>query len=334
MSTPVTGTRKAAILLLSMNQKEAAEVLRHLRRDEVDALTLEIANLRKIDRSLRDEVATEFVKMVETEEYLAEGGIDYARQMLERAFDPGQANDIIRRLTNFLHRRPLEILRRADASQVLSILIGEHPQTVALALAHMDPVQASVVLAGLDPAIQADVARRVAMMGKTAPEVVREIEHLLERRFSTLAVDDTTNAGGINSIVPILNNSDRTTERKILEQLDQLDQELADEIRNRMFVFENLVQLDDRSIQKVLRHVDTRTLALALKGTSVEVSNKVYANLSQKAGELLKDDVAVLGPVRIRDVEQAQREIVNIIRQLEDQGDIVISRGERDEFVV
>ena len=330
----VTGTKKAAILLLSMGPDEAAEVLRHLRRDEVDALTLEVANLKRVERDLRDEVVGEFVKMVETESFLQEGGIDYARTMLETAFDPGRASEIIHRLTNFLHRRPFEILRRADASQVLSFLINEHPQTIAVALAHMDPTQASAVMAGLDPGVQGEVARRIATLGKIAPDVVREVEQILERRFSTLAADEVSTLGGINAIVPILNNSDRTTERKILDELEALDPELADEIRNRMFVFENLVQLDDRAVQKVLRHVDSRTLALALKGTSGDVSQKVFANLSQKAAELLKDDIAVLGPVRIRDVEQAQREIVNVIRQLEDQGDIVVSRGERDEFVV
>lgn len=330
----VNGTKKAAILLLSMGADEAAEVLRHLRRDEVDALTLEVANLKRVERDLRDEVVGEFVKMVETESFLQEGGIDYARTMLETAFDPGRASEIIHRLTNFLHRRPFEILRRADASQVLSFLVNEHPQTIAVALAHMDPAQASAVMAGLDPAVQGQVARRIATLGKIAPDVVREVEQILERRFSTLAADEVSTLGGINAIVPILNNSDRTTERKILDELEALDPELADEIRNRMFVFENLVQLDDRAVQKVLRHVDSRTLALALKGTSGDVSQKVFANLSQKAAELLKDDIAVLGPVRIRDVEQAQREIVNVIRQLEDQGDIVVSRGERDEFVV
>jgi flagellar motor switch protein FliG len=330
----VSGTRKAAILLLSLGSDEAGEVLRHLRRDEVDAITLEVANLKKVERGLRDEVVGEFVKMVETEGALAEGGLDYARTMLETAFDPGRASEIIHRLTNFLHRRPFEILRRADASQVLSFLLNEHPQTIAVALAHMEPTQASAVMAGLDPSVQGEVARRIATLGKIAPDVVREVEQILERRFSTLAADEVTTLGGINAIVPILNNSDRTTERKILDALEALDPELADEIRNRMFVFENLVQLDDRSIQKVLRHVDSRTLALALKGTSTEVSQKVFANLSQKAAELLKDDISVLGPVRIRDVEQAQREIVNVIRQLEDQGDIVVSRGERDEFVV
>ena len=330
----VNGTKKAAILLLSMGPDEAAEVLRHLRRDEVDALTLEVANLKRVERGLRDEVVGEFVKMVETESFLQEGGIDYARTMLETAFDSGKASEIIHRLTNFLHRRPFEILRRADASQVLSFLINEHPQTIAVALAHMDPTQASAVMAGLDPGVQGQVARRIATLGKIAPDVVREVEQILERRFSTLAADEVSTLGGINAIVPILNNSDRTTERKILDALEALDPELADEIRNRMFVFENLVQLDDRAVQKVLRHVDSRTLALALKGTSGDVSQKVFANLSQKAAELLKDDIGVLGPVRIRDVEQAQREIVNVIRQLEDQGDIIVTRGERDEFVV
>src|SRR5579875_2803520 len=199
MAVGTSGIKKAAILLLSLGEEQAAAVLRHLSRDEIDAITLEIANLRKVEKNQRDEVAAEFVQMVQTEQYLAEGGIDYARTMLEKAFDVNRADEILHRLTTFLNRRPMEVLRKADPSQVLAFLTGEHPQTIALALAHMDPSQASLVLAGLDPAVQADVARRIATMGKPAPEVVREIEAQMERRFTTISVDEVTVAGGINA---------------------------------------------------------------------------------------------------------------------------------------
>lgn len=328
------GAKKVAILMMSLGASEAATLLRHMRRDEVEAITVEIANLKKVDPSLQGEVLTEFYHLSQAEVKIAEGGVDLAREILERAFDHGRADDIMRRLTTFLQRRPFESLRKADASQIMSFIMNEHPQTIAVLLAYMDPNQASEVLSALTPDLQSDVARRIALMGRAAPEVIKEIEALIEKKLSNLAADEVLGAGGVNAIVPILNNTDRSSERAILARLEEFDPELADEIRNRMFVFENIVQIDDRSMQKVLRRVDNKTLSLALKGTPSDVSNKVMKNLSQKAAELLKEDMAVLGPVRIRDVEQAQREVVNIIRQLEDQGELVLSRGERDDFVV
>jgi flagellar motor switch protein FliG len=216
----------------------------------------------------------------------------------------------------------------------LAFIQSEHPQTIAVLLAYMEPMQASRVLSGLPGEVQNDVAQRIARMGRIAPELVKEVEALVERRLSSVAIDEVVGVGGVNSIVPILNNADRTAERTILDSLEQVDPELADEIRSRMFVFENIVQLDDRAIQKVLRRADNKTLAMALKGTADEVAAKVFKNLSQKAADLLRDDMDVLGPVRIRDVEQAQREIIAAIRVLEDQGEVVLSRGEEDDYVV
>ncbi len=328
------GSKKAAILLMSLGAQEAADLMRHLRHSEVEQITLEIANLRRVDREQQQEVLNEFYQMSRAEVEITEGGIDMARDMLERAFDPNRASEILRRLTTYLQRRPFDVLRKADPNQIMSLILNEHPQTIAVMLAYMDPTQASQVLSGLPAEVQSDVARRIALMGRAAPEVIKEVEALLEAKLSNMAAEEVSGAGGINAIVPILNNTDRSSERQILERLEEFDPELADEIRNRMFVFENIIQIEDKSVQKVLRRVDNKTLAMALKGTAPEVSQKVMRNLSQKAAELLKDDIEVLGPVRIRDVEQAQREIVNIIRQLEDQGELVISRGERDDFVV
>jgi flagellar motor switch protein FliG len=328
------GSKKAAILLMSLGTQEAAHLMRHLRHSEIEQITLEIANLRRIDREQQQEVLNEFYQMSRAEVEITEGGIDMARDMLERAFDSNRASEILRRLTTYLQRRPFDVLRKADPNQIMSLILNEHPQTIAVMLAYMDPTQASLVLSGLPAEVQSDVARRIALMGRAAPEVIKEVEALLEAKLSNMAAEEVSGAGGINAIVPILNNTDRSSERQILERLEEFDPELADEIRNRMFVFENIIQIEDKSVQKVLRRVDNKTLAMALKGTAPEVSQKVMRNLSQKAAELLKDDIEVLGPVRIRDVEQAQREIVNIIRQLEDQGELVISRGERDDFVV
>lgn len=328
------GAKKAAILLMSLGAQDAADLMRHLRHAEIEQITVEIANIKRVDREIQQDVLNEFYQMSRAEIEITEGGIELARDMLERAFDPGRANEILRRLTTFLQRRPFDVLRKADANQIIALILNEHPQTMAVMLAYMDPMQASQVLSALPAEIQSDVARRIALMGRAAPEVIKEIEALLETKLSNMAAEEVSGAGGINAIVPILNNADRASERQILERLDEFDPELADEIRNRMFVFENIVQIEDKSVQKVLRRVDNKTLAMALKGTAAEVATKVMRNLSQKAAELLKDDIEVLGPVRIRDVEQAQREIVNIIRQLEDQGELVISRGERDDFVV
>jgi len=330
----MTGARKAAILLLTVGAEEAANILRYLRRTEVEAITVEIAKLKRVDPKLQEEVLQEFFHLSQAERQIAEGGADLARQMLERAFDGQRAGEIMYRLRNFLQKRPFEILRKVDASQILQLVQGEHPQTIAVILSHTDPAISAQVLSALPAEVQADVARRIAVMGRAAPEVIKDIESLIEQKLADLAADEAGGGGGLNIIVPILNNSERSAERQIMARLEEYDPELAESIRNRMFVFENIVQLDDRAVQKILRRVDNKTLAVALKGAPSDVSNKIFKNLSSKAAELLRDDIAVLGPVRIRDVENAQRDIVNIIRQLEDQGEIVISRGDQDDFVL
>lgn len=330
----VTGVKKAAILLMSLPAQEASLVLRHFRRQEVEQLAVEIANTKRVDRDMQSEVLNEFYHLSLAQSEMAQGGIDAARELLEKAFDASRANDILHRLTSFMQKRPFEALRKAGSSHVLSFIQNEHPQTIAIILAYMEPLQASQVLSQLPEELQGDVARRIAVMGQAAPEVIKELEALIDKKLSALAVDDISGIGGINSLVPILNNSDRASERTILDRLEQEDPALAEEIRARMFVFENVVQLDDRSMQKILRKVDSKTLALALKGGAEEVSQKIFHNLSQKAAELLKDDIRVMGPVRIRDVEQAQRQIITVIRTLEDQGEIMLSRGDQDEYVV
>ncbi len=329
------GARKAAVLLLSMGSEEAAGILRYMKRSDVEAITVEIAKMKRVDPSLQDEVLNEFYHLSQADRQIAEGGADLAKEMLERAFDDQRATEIMHRLRNFLQKRLFEILRKVEASTITALVQDEHPQTIAVILSHTEPAQSAEVLSALPADLQTDVARRIALMGRAAPEVIKEVENLIEQKLSDLAADEASGGGGgLNVIVPILNNTERAAERLIMARLEEQDPELAENIRNRMFVFENIVQLEDRYIQKVLRRVDNKTLAMAMKGGAPDITDKLMKNLSQKAAELLKDDIDVLGPVRIRDVEQAQREIVNIIRQLEDQGEIIISRGEKDDFIL
>jgi flagellar motor switch protein FliG len=272
--------------------------------------------------------------MMMAQEFISQGGIDYARDVLERALGTQKAIDIVNRLTSSLQVRPFDFIRRTDPSHLLNFIQGEHPQTIALILAYLDPQKAAQILAELPHNIQADVARRIAEMKRTSPDVLREVERVLERKLSTLASEDFTQAGGIDTIVEILNNVDRGTEKIIIEALEEEDPELAEEIKKRMFVFEDIVLLDDRSIQKVLREVDTQELAKALKGVDAEVQEKIFRNMSKRAASLLREDMDFMGPIRLRDVEESQQKIVNIIRKLEDAGDIVVARAGEEELVV
>lgn len=329
----LSGLKKVAVLIISLAPSEAATLLRHLRPSEVEDITVEIANMKRVDPALQRDVLTEFYHLAQAGQQLVEGGVDAARRILEEAFGTKTATEMMHKLTALWQRRPFDLLRRADPQQIQLLLANEYPQTIALVLAYLDPAPAAQILSLLPDDLRRDVARRIAVMEPVSPEILRDVEVLMNHKLSALAVDEVTTAGGVNTIVPILNNLDRASERMVLHQLAQTDPELADDIRNRMFVFENIVLLDDLAVQKTLRRVDTKTLAMALKGTSPDVSQKILKNLSQKAAELLKEDTDVLGPVRIRDVEQAQRDVVAVIRQLENDGEIVISRGRDDEFI-
>jgi flagellar motor switch protein FliG len=330
----LTGRQKAAIFLVSLGSDVSSEIFKHLREDEIEQLTFEIARLDKIEPDDKDRVLHEFQEMMMAQEFISQGGIDYARDVLERALGTQKAIDIVNRLTSSLQVRPFDFIRRTDPSHLLNFIQGEHPQTIALILAYLDPQKAAQILAELPHNIQADVARRIAEMKRTSPDVLREVERVLERKLSTLASEDFTQAGGIDTIVEILNNVDRGTEKIIIEALEEEDPELAEEIKKRMFVFEDIVLLDDRSIQKVLREVDTQELAKALKGVDAEVQEKIFRNMSKRAASLLREDMDFMGPIRLRDVEESQQKIVNIIRKLEDAGDIVVARAGEEELVV
>ena len=330
----LTGRQKAAIFLVSLGSEVSSEIFKHLREDEIEQLTFEIARLDRIEPEDRDKVLQEFQEMMMAQEFIQNGGIDYARDVLERALGTQKAIDIVNRLTSSLQVRPFDFIRRTDPSHLLNFIQGEHPQTIALILAYLDPQKAAQILGGLSHQIQADVAKRIAQMDRTSPDVLREVERVLERKLSTLASEDFTSAGGIDSIVEVLNNVDRGTEKIIIEALEEEDPELAEEIKKRMFVFEDIVLLDDRSIQKVLREVDTQDLAKALKGVDADVQEKIYRNMSKRASALLREDMDFMGPIRLRDVEESQQKIVNIIRKLEESGDIIVARAGEEELVV
>jgi flagellar motor switch protein FliG len=330
----LSGRQKAAVFLVSLGSEVSSEIFKHLREDEIEQLTFEIARLDRIEPEDRDRVLQEFQEMMMAQEFIQNGGIDYAREVLERALGTQKAIDIVNRLTSSLQVRPFDFIRRTDPSHLLNFIQGEHPQTIALILAYLDSQKSAQILSGLSHQIQADVAKRIAQMDRTSPDVLREVERVLERKLSTLASEDFTSAGGIDAIVEVLNNVDRGTEKIIIEALEEEDPELAEEIKKRMFVFEDIVLLDDRSIQKVLREVDTQDLAKALKGVDAEVQEKIYRNMSKRASSLLREDMDFMGPIRLRDVEESQQKIVNIIRKLEESGDIIVARAGEEELVV
>ena len=310
----MTPKQKAAVLLITLGPNVSSQILKHLNEEEIEKLTLEIANQRKLTQDQKDKVIHEFHEMCIAKEYLSSGGLDYARDVLEKALGADKASAIITRLTSSLQIRPFDFARKTDPSQLLNFIQNEHPQTIALIMAYLQPDQAGAILSGLPPDRQIDVARRMATMDRTSPEVIRDVEKILERKLSSLVTEDFTSAGGVDAVVDVLNRVDRTTER--------------------MFVFENIIMLDDRSLQMVLREVDSKELGLALKAASSEVANKVFKNMSKRASEMLREEIDFMGPVRIRDVEEAQQKIVAVIRRLEESGEIVISRGRGEDVLV
>ena len=330
----LNGRQKAAIFMVSLGADISAEIFKHLREDEVETLTFEIARFDTIDAELKDAVLREFQDLIKAQNFITSGGIDFARELLEKSLGSQKAIDIINRLTSSLQVRPFDFIRRTDPAHLLNFIQQEHPQTIALILAYLEPNKASIILQHLPDEIQSDVARRIATMDRTSPDVLREVERVLEKKLSTLSSEDYTAAGGVESIVEILNLVDRSSEKSIIESLEEDDPDLAEEIKKRMFVFEDIVMLDDRAIQKVMREVDTQELAKALKAVDTEVQDKIFRNMSKRAASMLKEDMEFMGPVRLKDVEEAQQKIVSTIRRLEDSGEIVIARSGEDELVV
>ena len=331
---PMTAHEKAAILFIAIGGEYAAKVFEHMDEEEIESITLEIANNRHVSVEKKAAVISEFYQLMMANDYISTGGLEYAQTVLEKALGTEKATEILNRLTTSLQVRPFEFLRKTDPSQLLNFLQNEHPQTIALVMAYLSPDQAGIVMSGLSVDAQADVAKRIALMDRTSPDVIREVERVLEKKISSLSTQDFTTAGGVQAVVDVLNHVDRSTERAIIESLEVDNPELAEEIKQLMFVFEDIVLLDDRSLQLVLREVDTKELALAMKATSDEVAEKIYKNMSKRAADMLREEISYMGPVKIRDVEESQTKVVNIIRTMEDKGLIVIVRGQGEGMLV
>ncbi|HHY74622.1 MAG TPA: flagellar motor switch protein FliG [Bacillus bacterium] len=333
-SEGLTGRQKAAILLISLGPEVSAQVYKHLSEEEIEKLTLEISSVKKVDTKQKEEVLEQFHQIALAQEYISQGGIGYAKTVLEKALGVEQAASIINRLTSSLQVKPFDFARKAEAGQILNFIQNEHPQTISLILSYLDPEKAGQILSELPQEMQADIAKRIAIMDSTSPEIINEVEQILERKLSTTVTQDYTQTGGIEAVVEVLNGVDRSTERTILDALEIQDPELAEEIKKRMFVFEDIVTLDNRAIQRVIRDCENQDLMLALKVASEEVREIVFKNMSKRMADTFKEEMEYMGPVRLRDVEEAQTRIVATIRRLEEAGEIVVARGGGDDIIV
>ncbi|SKA86346.1 flagellar motor switch protein FliG [Caloramator quimbayensis] len=331
----LSGVQKAAILFITLGPDASAPILKKMPENEIQKITFEIANMPKIKKEVKEEVLQEFVDLNKAKDYILEGGFEYAKNLLSRALGAQRAMEIIEKVSEITQQyRPFGIARKADAHQLLNVIMNEHPQTIALILCYLQPDKAAQIMSGLPEELQVDVAKRIATMSNTSPIVIEEVEEILEKKLSNVVRADFATIGGVQPLVDILNNVDRGTEKSILDELDREQPELAEKIRENMFIFEDIISLDNISIQRVLREVDTKDLALAIKGSSEEVANVIYKNMSKRAAQTLKEDIEFMGPVRLVDVEKAQQSIVAIIRRLDDAGEIVISRGGEDAIIV
>jgi flagellar motor switch protein FliG len=325
--TGLRGVQKAAALLVAIGEQRAGEIFKYLGETEVEALSLELAKAQKIPTEVCRDVINEAVESVLAEDYLAEGGVDYARSVLMRSLGEDRADEIIGRLAATIERRPFEFLRRTPAEQIVVFLRNESSQTMALVISNLHTTLAAQVLSQIDPEDQANVALRVAMMSETRPEVVQQVENVMRTRLSAVGAQEYATAGGVKSLADILNHSDRSTERNVLDELAKTHGELAEEVRLLLFTFEDVVKLDDRSIQMVLKEVDQKDLAIALRGVSEDVRGRIFSNMSERGAELLREEIDFQPPQRKRVVEEAQGRIVGVVRRLEEAGAIVISRG-------
>ncbi|MER2262374.1 MAG: flagellar motor switch protein FliG [Psychrobacillus sp.] len=330
----LTGKQKAALLLISLGPEVSASIYKHLNEEEIERLTLEISGVKKVEPEIKEGIIEEFHHIALAQDYISQGGIGYARTVLEKALGSEHAQAIINRLTSSLQVRPFDFARRAEPTQLFNFIQNEHPQTIALILSYLEPQQAGIILSSLPQEVQADIARRIATMDSTSPEVISEIEAVLERKLSSTVTQDFTETGGVDAVVEVLNGVDRTTEKTILDALEIQDPELAEEIKKRMFVFEDIVTLDNRSIQRVIRDCENEDLILSMKVSSEEVKDILFRNMSTRMAETFKEEMEIMGPVRLRDVEEAQSRIVSVIRRLEDAGEIIIARGGGDDIIV
>lgn len=326
--------QKAAVMLMLLGPELSGKVVRHFDEEQIEQLSLELARLDKVTAEQRAAIINEFYEIAIAQDFIAEGGVEHARQVLEAAFGAEKAQEVVARVVATMQIVPFEFLKKADPNQVLTFMQDEHPQTIALILAYMPMNSAAMILSKLSSDLRAEVAERIAMMEQTPPEVIRRVEQVLEKKVSSVLNQEMSHAGGPKALVDLLNRVDRSTERLIIESLNANNPELADTVKNMMFVFEDIVQLDDRAVQAILREVDMKELATALKGTGNEVQEKIFKNMSERAMSMLKEDMDFMGPVRLRVVEESQQKIVGVIRRLEEAGEIVVGRtGEEDILV-
>lgn len=334
-SNKLTGIQKAAILFITLGPEASSNILKKLPEAEIQKITYEIANITSVNTEQRENILGEFLEINKARDYVLEGGMEYARTLLSKALGTQRAGEILEKVSEATQQyRPFSIARKADAHQLLNAITYEHPQTIALILCYLPPDKAAQVMAELSEETQSEVALRIATMKDTSPMVIKEIEKVLESKLSSVVRTEMTSLGGVDTLVGILNQVDRTTEKNITESLEREDSELADRIKSSMFVFEDIITLDDISIQRILRETDVKDLALALKGCSEEVGEAIFRNQSKRAAASLKEDMEFLGPVRLMDVEKAQQKIVSVIRRLDDAGEIIISRGGEDAIIV
>ncbi|MCG8482823.1 MAG: flagellar motor switch protein FliG [Clostridia bacterium] len=329
------GVEKAAILFITLGQELSSNVLKMLPESMIEKITFEIANITQVEPLIKDEILTEFVETQRASQYIKEGGIDYAREILTKALGVKKAEEILMNSERLAQKRkPFLLARKTEPLQLLKTIVNEHPQTIALILCFLQADRAAQVLSGLPEEMKADVAYRIATMNKTSPKVIKQVEQILDRKLSNVLEGNFESYGGIKTLVEILNSSNRGTEKSILESLEQEDADLAEEIKDSMFVFEDIVNLEGVYVQRVLRDVDNGELALALKGSSKEVADLIFSNISKRAAETLREDIEFMGPVKITAVEEAQHKIVGVIRRLDEAGEIIISRGDQSAIIV
>jgi flagellar motor switch protein FliG len=335
LAPEITGVRKAAVLLLSLSQDEAAEILRRLPAEAVEEVSREIASLGEVPLNMRGQVFGEFYNLALANSYISEGGLKYAKSLLRKALPEADADRAIKQVTQQVATTPFSFLQKAESENLLTFIQDEHPQTIALILAHLPPQKASEILVGLPSQKQIEVVKRIANMEQTNPEVIKEVERGLEHRLSDIVSQTFEKAGGVDTVAEILNLADRSTEKGIMEGLEAEDPDLVEQIRRLMFVFEDILLVNDKGIQAVLKEVDNEELSLALKTASQELKDKIFKNMSERAAQLIAEDMQYMGPVRVSDVESAQQKIVDIVRRLEDAGEIIIAgRGGEKEMVV
>lgn len=330
----MTSLEKAAAVIIALGADTASEVYKYLREEEIEQISLEIAKIERMSPEDLKEVIDDFYGLCITQKVIAEGGVAYARDVLEKAFGSQQALSLMDRVSKSLRTRAFDFIRKADYKNLLMMIQNEHPQTIALVLSYARAEQASQIIAELPRNIQIDVIKRIANLDRASPEIISIVEATLENKFSSVISVDLMEVGGVDYIADIMNNVDRSTEKYIFDELGTSDPELSEEIRKRMFVFEDITTLDNMAIQRFIRDVDSKDLAVALKAANEEVSAAIFQNMSQRMRETVQQDIQYLHNVRMRDVEEAQQKIVAIIRQLEETGEIVISKGGKDEVIV